>query len=271
MTETPPLPPRELLLNRQLNYLERVNLKVTEPRQCWVDNFDAIEFSEKRGLLELHPRVFGAFPRPDIIEENIKWQKMYRRIDWLCLKTRAEFDTGNAKPWAQKGTGRARHGSTRAPQWHEGGWSHGPRGPKSWFYMLEYFLRVRGLICTLSAKFAQNDIKFVDSLENFPSDDPAELEKFMDTRGWGPSALIVDKSDIFPRNIALAAENVKHINLMPVYGLNCFSMLKHETLILTVAAMEDIEEKLLFQLERTDLTELNKKWVPREVGEPHNI
>ena len=121
------------------------------------------------------------------------------------------------------------------------------------------------MISTLSAKFAQNDINIVDSLENFPSDDPKFLEEFMENRGWGPSVLIVNKSDIFPKNIALAAEDVNHINLMPVYGLNVYSMLKHETLILTPEAVEEIEDKLLYQLSRTDLKNVIFKHKPPEI------
>lgn len=260
---------RQLIFNRNLKYVNNLNLKITETRQSWVENFDKLEV-DKRGLIELHPRVFAAFPRPDIIQLNIRWQNLYKRVDWLSLKTKAEMPGSNRKPWPQKGTGRARHSGHRAPQWMNGGWCHGPRGPRTHFFMLQYFLRVRGLMCTLSAKFAQNDIKIVDTLEDFPSDDPKFLEQFIEKRQWGPSVLIVDKGDIFPQNIALAAEKINHINLMPLYGLNCFSMLKHETLVLTVAAVEELEEKLLFQFERTDLKNVIYKFKPPPIVRYHN-
>ena len=258
-------PAKQLIFNRQLPYIHNINLKVTVPRQCWVDNFES-DIIEKRGLIELHPRVFAAFPRPDIIECNIHWQKKYRQVDWVNMKTRQEMPGRNKKPWPQKGTGRARHGSKRSCQWHNGGWMHGPRGPRTYFYMLNYFVRVRGLISVLSAKFSQNDIKFVDTLENFPSDDPEYLKSFLKERDWGSSCLIVDSNEIFPRNIALAADKVDYINLMPVYGLNCFSMLKHETLVLTVAAVEELEEKLLYQFERTDIKNVVENHSNRKPG-----
>lgn len=105
----------------------------------------------------------------------------------------------------------------------------------------------------LSVKLAQDDLKVIDTLEKFPSEDPKEIEKLCETRGWGPSVLFVDKSDVFPKNISLATNSLNHINLMPVYGLNVYSMLKHETLVLTMAAVEEIEQKLLLALNRTDI------------------
>jgi large subunit ribosomal protein L4 len=128
--------------------------------------------------------------------------------------------------------------------------------------MLPFFNRVRGLTSTLSAKFAQNDVRIVDTLEGFPSDDPQYLLDFVDERKWGPSVLIVDKKDLFPTNIALASERVKHINLMPVYGLNVHSMLKHETLVLTLGALEEIEEKIMYQFSRLDVWDLRKRHPP---------
>ncbi|XP_053214779.1 39S ribosomal protein L4, mitochondrial-like [Panonychus citri] len=242
-----------------LRHSDIFNAKVTPPKESWLYNFDTLA-SVKLGLVGLHPKVFSAFPRPDLIAMNVIWQQKYRKIDWLKMKTRAEFRTLNKKPWPQKGTGRARHGSRRSPQFTTGGWSHGPRGPKTSFFMLPYFNRVVGLISTITCKFAQNDIKIVDTLESFPSDDPQFLKEMIKTRGWGPSVLIADTTDIFPKNLALASHGIDHINCMPTYSLNVYSMLKHETLVLTYSALRELEEKLLFQLNRTDLKEIIGKY-----------
>ena len=77
----------------------------------------------------------------------------------------------------------------------------------------------------------------------------------IDERGWGMSCLFVDKDDIFPRNLTAATETVFHANMMPVYGLNVYSMLKHKTLILTVDAVQNLEEKILYGLCRIDRAE----------------
>merc|ERR1711913_138001 len=132
-----------------------------------------------------------------------------------------------------------------------GGKAHGPRGPKTYFYMLDYHRRVYGLTHTLSAKFVQDDVHVVNNLD-IPTDDSSYLQDLIKTRNWSMSTLFVDVKDEMPRNITAAADNIGHINLMPVYGLNVLTMLKHHTLVLTEAAVKDITLKLLFALNRAD-------------------
>ncbi|XP_046387480.1 39S ribosomal protein L4, mitochondrial [Ischnura elegans] len=228
------------------------------PRQAWVENFNQVE-EEKLGIVDLHPEIFGAHPRIDIIHRNVVWQRKYRFVSFAHTKSRAEVRGGGRKPWPQKGLGKARHGSIRSPLWKGGGVAHGPRSPTTHFFMLPYYVRVLGLTTTLSVKLAQDDLHIVDSLD-IPSDDPKFIEDLVENRNWGPSVLIVDESDIMPRNIALATDDLGHINLMPVYGLNVYSMLKHDTLVLTLAAVNAIEEKLLESLHRNDGVDTEKKF-----------
>lgn len=242
-TTRPSLP---LITSRKLSYPP----KFTKNREAWVENLDTIE-SLKLGLTPLHAEVFGAFPRIDTLHWNVDWQQKYRRVDWETTQTRAERRGGGRKPWPQKGTGRARHGSIRSPLWKGGGIAHGPRGPRTYFYMLPFFRRVQGLISALSVKFAQDDLKIVDSFD-LPTNDPKFLENLVEERFWGPSVLFVDNTDYVPENIAVICDQIKHMNIMPVYGLNVYSMLKHDTLVLTLSAVEEIEAKLLFHMNRTD-------------------
>ena len=251
-----------IVINRKLKDMGNVNPNVTPIREVWVENMTGIE-STKLAIASLHPSVWGEFPRTDIIQENHKWQTLYKHIDWLWMPTRKELPGSNRKPWPQKGTGRARAKGIRAPQWIAGGWMNGPRGPKTHFYMLAFPKRVKGLISMLSSKLAQDDLKVVDSFDGLPSDKPEFIEKLCNERGWGPSVLFVDTTDIFPRNISIATNSINHMNLMPVYGLNVYSMLKHETLVLTLSAVEDIESKLLFSLRRTDLNDVMKRIQPK--------
>lgn len=249
--------------------LGNVNTSLSPVREAWIENMSTPN-SVKLGIVQLHPLIFSAFPRPDIIQENHRWQTLYKHIDWTCMRTRAELSGSNKKPWPQKGLGKARHGHRRAPQWINGGWATGPRGPRSYFYMLSWHKRVNGLIATLSCKFSQNDIHVVDSFESFPLDGTAaHLEELCETRAWGPSVLFVDKMDVefapqctTATHFYKATETVNHINVIPVYGLNVFSMLKHETLVLTVDALKDIEQKLLLQLNRVDLKNVCFKYKP---------
>ncbi|EZA53393.1 hypothetical protein DMN91_004951 [Ooceraea biroi] len=220
-------------------------------RQAWLENLDTLK-EKKLGLVTLHPKVYATTPRIDIIHQNVRWQKLYRFVSYAHTKTRAECRGGGRKPWPQKGTGRARHGSIRSPLWKGGGIAHGPRSPTPHFFMLPFHKRVLGLTSTLSAKLAQDDLHVVNSLE-IPTAEPSYIEQLIEERNWGPSVLFVDSYDIMPENITLATDQIKHVNLMPVYGLNVYSMLKHNTLVLTEAAARLIEEKLLFQLRRADI------------------
>ncbi|KAF7272969.1 hypothetical protein GWI33_014283 [Rhynchophorus ferrugineus] len=162
-----------------------------------------------------------------------------------------EVRGGGKKPWPQKGLGRARHGSIRSPLFKGGGVIHGPKSPTPHFYMLPFYNRVNGLIATLSVKLAQDDLHVVDSLE-IPSGEKDYIEELVKSRLWGPSVLFVDSSDLMPRNITEATDTIKHVNLMPVYGLNVYSMLKHDTLVLTKSAVDVIEEKLLYHLHKNN-------------------
>uniref|UniRef100_A0A182QAT3 Large ribosomal subunit protein uL4m n=1 Tax=Anopheles farauti TaxID=69004 RepID=A0A182QAT3_9DIPT len=117
--------------------------------------------------------------------------------------------------------------------------------------MLPFYNRVLGLISMLSIKLAQDDLHVVRDLE-LPTEDPQYLKELFAARLWGPSVLFVDSSDILPRNISIIAEEITHVNLMPTYGLNVYSMLKHNTVVLTESAVRDVERKLLEHLNRND-------------------
>lgn len=220
------------------------------PRQVWVENIDTTD-EQKLELLELNPLVYGTMPRIDIIHQNVVWQRKYRWVSFAHSKTRNEVRGGGRKPFPQKGGGRARHGSIRSPLFRGGGRIHGPRSPTSHFYMLPYFNRVHGLTSTLSVKLAQDDLHVVKDLE-IPTNEPKYLEELTKSRLWGPSVLFVDDFDIIPENFALALESVNHMNFLPVYGLNVYSMIKHNTLVLTKSAALKIQEKLIESLNRSD-------------------
>lgn len=233
-------------INEKLNIIKKewkFPPQYTKPREVWIENLDTIE-EKKLGLFELHPLVYAAPARVDIIHRNIVWQKKYRWVSWAHTKTRAEVRGGGRKPWPQKGLGKARHGSIRSPLWRGGGIAHGPRSGKTHFFMLPFHVRLHGLTTTLSVKLAQDDLHIVKDLE-LPSDEPDYLVDLIEERNWGPSVLIVDDNDIAPRNIIVATDHLQHVNIMPVYGLNVYSMLKHDTLVLTQAAAEKIEERIL--------------------------
>ena len=103
--------------------------------------------------------------------------------------------------------------------------------------MLPYHLRVYGLTHTLSVKFVQDDLHVVSDLE-LATPDPEQLLSLATARGWSSSVLFVDTEDEFPENVTAATEQIPYMNLMPVYGLNVSSMIRHQTLVLTKRAVE---------------------------------
>lgn len=231
----------------------------TNLRQAWVSNLDTVKENPST-IIDLHPQVFGSRPRIDIIHENIVWQRKYRYVSYANTKVTAEVNMSSKKPWPQKGQGRARHGTRRSPLFKGGSVIHGPRSHTTHFYMLPFYKRVYGLTSTLSVKLIQDDLHIVKNLD-LPSDDPSYINDLVDSRLWGPSVLFIDDTDTMPRNISLALNQIKHMNLMPVYGLNVYSMLKYETLVLTVAAVKKIQERLLYQLHRPDVHQATKKFM----------
>lgn len=214
------------------------------PVRTWVQTLMK-PTDEALGLTELHPDVFAVPPRLDILHQVEIWQKNFKRISHANTKTRAEVRGGGRKPWRQKGSGRARHGSIRSPIWRGGGVAHGPRGPTSYYYMLPMKVRVMGLKVALSSKMTQDYLHIVDSLD-VPTPDPQYLTDLIKQRHWGQSVLLVDIGEEFPENILKATEELKMVNIIPAIGLNVHSILKHESVILTLETVRFLEEKLLW-------------------------
>nr|XP_028567874.1 39S ribosomal protein L4, mitochondrial [Podarcis muralis] len=213
------------------------------PVQAWVESLKHYD-ARHVGLTDLHPDVFAVMPRVDILHTVAIWQKNFKRISYANTKTRAEMRGGGRKPWAQKGSGRARHGSIRSPLWRGGGVACGPRGPTSYYYMIPMKMRVLGLKVALTTKLAQDNLHVVDSLD-MPTSDPQYLMDLARYRHWGESVLIVDVNDL-PENIKAATRGLQTITVLPAVGLNVHSMLKYETLVLTLDTIAFLEEKLLW-------------------------
>ncbi|XP_036386047.1 39S ribosomal protein L4, mitochondrial [Megalops cyprinoides] len=238
---------RSLPAGCELSVLRRCDIQIPvhlSAKQTWLESLRSQE-DDQLGLVDLHPDVFAVPPRVDILHEVEVWQRNFKRISHAKVKSRAEVSGGGRKPWNQKGSGRARQGSIRSPLWRGGGISHGPRGPTSYYYMLPMKVRVMGLKVALSSKLAQDNLHIVDSLE-VPTPDYQYLLDLARYRHWGESVLIVDVNEELPENIRQATASLKTVNVIPVIGLNIHSMLKHETLVLTLEAVKYLEYKLLW-------------------------
>jgi len=249
---------QESLAPRQPTYLQHEDVfskypprTLGVPREVWVESLEEASGGGKnKDLIRLHPDVFSVKPRLDILWTNVDWQKRYKTMQHDKQRDRYEMHYGG-RPWPQKGGGKARHASRTSPIWLQGGKTHPNRGIRGHFFMPDISIRISGLTHALSAKLAQDDLRIVENLR-IPSKDPEFIEQLIDERCWGISALFVDVNDIFPEEITTATESIPHVNLMPCYGLNVHSMLKHKTLVLTVDAATYIQNKILYAQNRFD-------------------
>ncbi|CAF0893506.1 unnamed protein product [Didymodactylos carnosus] len=241
-----PFPQLPVIVSRQLEYPH----PKYPPLQAWLETLGQKK-DEKLGILDLHPSIWHVPPRLDILHDNVEWQKTYKKIDWTYTPMLHEYPSMRKKPWPQKGTGKARAKNRWSPTWKGGYIPHGPKGPTSFFYVLPRHQRVMGLCTALTVKLHQNDIHFVDSLD-LPTHEPSYLQELSEDRFWGPSILFVDDTDVMPHNIMFASAKTEGFTLMPVYGLNVYSILKHTTVVLTLRALNKIEKKLLHNLHSYD-------------------
>ena len=209
------------------------------PKQVWLKS---LETGEKLAIVELHDFVFGVRPRIDIIHRVVVWQRAKIRAGTAKVKDRSEGRGGGKKPWRQKGLGKARHGSIRSPIWRGGGVVHGPRGPVSYDYTLPKKIRRLGLRSALSVKLSQGDLHIVDSLQ-LSSHKTKDFLALLEKRNW-KSVLFVDGGDV-DESMCRASANLQAVDILPSRGLNVYSILLRNTLVLTLGAVRMLEERLL--------------------------
>ncbi len=206
--------------------------------QAWIHSFSS---GEKLGIIDLDPRVFNGRPRVDILQRVVVWQLAKKRAGTAKVKDRSEVRGGGRKPRPQKGSGRARQGSLRAPHFVGGGVVHGPRGPVSYDYSLPKKVRRLGLRSALSVKYAQGDLKIVDVL-SCESHKTRDFVQTMDMHNW-TSVLLVDSGEM-NSDLCRATANLGEVDVLPSHGLNVHSILLRENLVLSVGAVRMLEERL---------------------------
>ncbi len=190
------------------------------------------------GSAELPDEIFGIAPRPDIIARVIHWQLAKRRSGNHKVKGMGEVSGTTRKPFKQKGTGNARQGSLRAPQFRTGGAVHGPV-VRDHGYSLNKKVRRLGLLSALSQKAADGKLVILDEVGALEKtkDVAAKVKNF----GWR-SALIVDAAvnEIFLRS----SRNVEGVNILPVVGANVYDIVRHDVLVITKAGIDGLKERL---------------------------
>lgn len=191
------------------------------------------------GTISLSDAVFGLEPREDIIARVVRWQLAKKQQGTHKTKGRSEVSRTGSKMYKQKGTGRARHHSARAPQFRGGGKAHGPV-VRSHAFDLPKKVRALGLRHALSAKLRAESLIVVDDLAAAEARTKL-LAGNLATLGL-TNALIIGGSEV-DANFALAAKNIPNVDVLPVQGINVYDILRRGTLVLSKAAVEALEER----------------------------
>ncbi|MCC2110752.1 MAG: 50S ribosomal protein L4 [Hyphomicrobiales bacterium] len=191
------------------------------------------------GKIKLAEDIFGLEPRPDILQRMVLWQLAKRRAGTHKTKGRHEITRTGAKMYRQKGTGRARHGDRKVPQFRGGGRAHGPV-PRSHAFDLPKKVRALALKHALSAKASSEALIVIDTATAKEPKTKA-LQEQLAKLGLG-NALIVDGAEI-ENNFRLAARNIVGIDVLPIAGINVYDILRRDKLVLTKAAIEALEAR----------------------------
>ncbi len=191
------------------------------------------------GSTELPDEVFGATPRTDIMARVVQWQLAKRRAGTHKVKGLGEVQGTTKKPYRQKGTGNARQGSLRAPQFRTGGVVHGPV-VRSHAYSLNKKVRRLGLISALSQKQAEGKLVVLDQATD-GTGKTRELARKLKTLGWR-SALIVDHT--VDQGFLRVSRNIPGIDVLPTIGANVYDILRHDVLAITTAGVEGLRRRL---------------------------
>ncbi|MFZ1773350.1 MAG: 50S ribosomal protein L4 [Rhizobiaceae bacterium] len=191
------------------------------------------------GKLKVSEEIFGLDPREDILQRVVRWQLAARQQGTHQAKGRADVARTGAKMYKQKGTGRARHHSARAPQFRGGGKAHGPV-TRSHAHDLPKKVRALGLRHALSAKMKSSDVIIIDDLKMADAKTKLLVTNF--AKLGLTNALMIGGAEI-DVNFQRAASNIPNIDVLPVQGINVYDILRRGKLVLTKAAVEAIEER----------------------------
>ena len=204
-------------------------------------NYDVLKVDgSKAGSVELSDSVFAIEPNKDVIFEAINLQRASLRQGTHSVKNRSAVRGGGRKPWRQKGTGRARQGTIRAPQWRGGGIVFGPT-PRSYSYKMPKKMRRLALRSALSFKVQENGFTVVDAF-GLEAPKTKEFTKVLSNLELPKKVLVVTESEDV--NVELSARNIPGVQITTVNGLNVLDITSADSVLITEAAAKKVEEVL---------------------------
>jgi len=195
---------------------------------------------EQIGEIELNDKVWGIKPNKHVMHQAVVMQLASQRLGTHATKTRAMVRGGGRKPWRQKGTGRARHGTIRSPIWRGGGIVFGPH-PRKYGFSLPKKVRRLAMRSALSSKVQSNDILVIDSLDMDLPKTKAMVEILSNLK-VDQKALLVTAE--YNENVFKSARNIPYVKQLKADKLNVYDVLNHAKLVITKDAVAKIEEVL---------------------------
>jgi large subunit ribosomal protein L4 len=197
--------------------------------------------NEKVRTMSLPDAVFSAPVRRHILYEAVRHYRNVGRAGTHATRNRKDVSGGGRKPWRQKHTGRARHGSIRSPLWRSGGTVHGPQ-PRSYAFHLPRKVRRGALRAALSQKLLEERLVVVDQIE-LEEPKTKELRKILED-GLGIQTRVLVVYDDENRNLVLAAQNNQKVQTVRALGLNVYDLLRADYIVASAAAVERVGEVL---------------------------
>ncbi|AJD89453.1 50S ribosomal protein L4 [Jeotgalibacillus haloalkalitolerans] len=192
------------------------------------------------GDIELNESIFGIEPNNAVMFETVLMQRAAQRQGTHKVKNRSEVAGGGRKPWRQKGTGRARQGSIRSPQWRGGGTVFGPT-PRSYSYKLPKKVRRLAIKSALSSKVAEENILVLEAL-SFESPKTKEFASVLSSLSLDKKVLVVTEG--LDENVALSGRNIPGVTVISATGVNVLDVLGHDKVVMTKGAVQKVEEVL---------------------------
>ena len=188
--------------------------------------------------VELNDNVFGIEPNEAIVHSVLVNYLANQRQGTQSTKTRSEVSGGGRKPWRQKGTGRARQGSIRAPQWIKGGIALGPR-PRSYKYTVNKKERRLAIRSVLSSKVLENNLVVLDKAEMKEIKTQAMVKTLANLKVEGKTLILLPERN---ENVQKSARNIKNVKTTLVNTINVYDLLKYNKLVVTLDAVKKLEE-----------------------------
>ena len=188
--------------------------------------------------VELAESVFGIEPNEAIVHSVLVNYLANQRQGTQSTKTRAEVRGGGRKPWRQKGTGRARQGSIRAPQWIKGGIALGPK-PRSYRYTVNKKERRLAIKSLLSSKVLENELTVVDKLELTEIKTKTMVKALADLKVEGKTLIVLPENN---KNVLMSARNIEGVKTIVLNNINVFDLLKYNNLVLPLETVKKLEE-----------------------------